>query len=475
MASSRNRRAAVAAVALALLAGCTMQPRYERPTPPVAESWPTLAPDLEAGPAATDIGWQTFFNDERLRRLIALGLANNRDLRVAVLRIDEARGQYRIQRADLLPGVDVNAAAARSKTSPASVGPSIPPNAVSSGAGDQFQVNVGVSSFELDFWGRVRSLSDAARASYLATVEGERAFRISLIADIASAYLSLRALDERIALAVGTLESRNKGLELAKLRRDAGVTSALDYRQAETLLTQAETELASLRRQHAQTRNALGVLIGGPLPQDLPPPMPLLSQVDQRVGAAVPSDVLVSRPDVLSAEQRLRAANANIGAARAAFFPRISLTGSFGYASTDLDNLFGDDGETWSFGPSLVLPIFDFGRNAANLDVAEARKDIAVATYERTVQTAFQEVADALAARRYLTEQVDAQARALAAQRDLAELAELRYRNGVANYLEVLDAQRNLFAAEQALVESRRELLASLVSLYVALGGGLNP
>lgn len=459
-------------LAATMLAGCTMQPRYERPVPPIESEWPDTG-RATMGVSALDVGWQQFFGDERLKRLIALSLENNRDLRVATLRIDEARGQHRIQRADLLPNIDAGGSVLRSRTGGAAAGV---PGAGTIGPDTRYNVTASVAAFEIDFWGRVRSLNDAARASYLSTVEAQRAFRISLIADVASVYLTLIALDERIAIAESTLESRRTGLELAELRRKAGVTSALDYRQTETLLTQAKTELAALNRQQAQTRNALIVLVGGPLPQDLPAPQALTEQgLTRGISAGIPSELLSYRPDILAAEQRLRAANANIGAARAAFFPRISLTGSFGYASTDLDNLFGSDGQTWSFGPSLSIPIFDFGRNKGNLDVAKARRDIAVASYEKTVQTAFQDVADALAARRFLAEQVEAQGRALKAQRALAELADLRYENGVADYLEVLDAQRNLFSAEQALVQTRRDELANMVGLYVALGGGLVP
>lgn len=457
-----------------LLAACTLQPGYVQPEAPVAPAWPAVAAPAVVDVAASEIPWKAFFKDERLKALVALALANNRDLRQSVLRIDEARGQYRIQRADLLPNVTASASATRSKASAAQLAPGVAQIPGATDPVDTYNASVGVSSFELDFWGRVRSLTDAARASYLSTVEAERSFRISLIADVASSYLSLRAQDEQITLAANTLQSRRKGLELAQLRRDAGVTSALDYRQSETLLTQAETELAALKRQQAQTLNALTVLVGGPLPANLPPPLSLTAQgFDDHLGAGLPSSVLTARPDVLAAEETLRAANANVGAARAAFFPSISLTGSFGFASQALGDLFGSDGKTWSFGPSISLPIFDFGRNQANLDVAKARKNIAVASYEKTVQTAFQEVADALAARRFLAEQVIAQTKALEAQRDLAELAELRYKNGVASYLEVLDAERNLFSAEQALVTTERDQAANLVALYVALGGGL--
>lgn len=469
-----------AVVAMFLLAGCSLQPAYERPALPTASAYPA---DTQAGDGqpATEIGWREFFADPRLQGLVATALENNRDLRAAVARIEEARAQYRIQRADQIPSIEATGSAVRSRTPVGSLGgggATGVPGATAGGAitGNRFSVTAQIPAFELDFWGRVRSLSEAARASYLSTVAAQRAFRISLIGDVASAYLVERELGERIELAQRTLRARREGLEIAKLRLDAGVTSALDYRQTETLLTQAQTELAALQRQQAQNRNALELLVGSPLPADLPAPLPLeRQQLTDRIAPGLPSDLLTRRPDVIAAEEQLRAANANIGAARAAFFPRISLTGALGFASSELDNLVGEDGLAWSFGPSLSLPIFNAGRNRANLDLAEARRDIAVANYERTVQTAFREVADSLAGRRWLAEQLDAQQRALAAQRDRAELARLRYRNGVANYLEVLDAERELFAAEQQLVQTRRELLANAVSLYVSLGGGLTP
>jgi multidrug efflux system outer membrane protein len=459
-----------AALSAALLAGCTMEPAYKQPPLATAPAYPAEGEPERGTVTATSLGWRSFFHDPRLIRLIDQALVNNRDLRISVARIAEAKGQYRIQRADLLPTVTGDASAQRAHG-----------GAISSGGTgisqttDNYSVTAGVTSFELDFWGRVRSLSHAARAEYLATVEAEKAFRLSLIADVASAYLALREADERISLAEATVDSRQKGLEIARLRLEAGVTSALDYRQAETLLTQAETELATLRRTRATTRNQLDVLLGGPVEGALPDPLPLKAQgLTGELGAGLPSDLLLNRPDVLQAEQALRAAKANIGAARAAFFPKITLTGSGGYESIELKNGVGQDGVSWSLGPAaLTVPIFDFGRNQGNLDVAKARDNIAVATYEKTVQTAFQEVADALAARRYLADQVEAQERALVAQRSSAELAQLRYRNGVASYLEVLDAERNLFDAEQSLVETRRNQLDNLVNLYVALGGGL--
>ncbi|APL96351.1 RND transporter [Sphingobium indicum B90A] len=337
----------------------------------------------------------------------------------------------------------------------------------------RYSIGVGVTGFELDFWGRVRNLSDAARSQYLATVQAERAFRLALIRDVASTYFASREADERIALAEATVRSRQEGLRIAERRLEAGVTSALDFRQAESLLTQAETELASLRLAEAQSENFLAVLLGGPVPVGLTVPLTLADQKNGTVIAAgLPSELMVTRPDILAAEEKLRAARANIGAARAAFFPSISLTGSIGFASTDLGNLIGNEGLSWSFGPSISLPIFDWGARKGNLSVAEAREDIAIAEYERTIQGAFREVADALAGRRWLAEQVAAQVRATAAQRAIADLARTRYREGVANYLEVLDAERNLFIAEQTLIQLRRAELDALVSLYVALGGG---
>ncbi|MBL9071940.1 MAG: efflux transporter outer membrane subunit [Sphingopyxis sp.] len=461
----RNLAILIAATALA---GCAnLAPPHVRPPLPTDTQYPDgFANDVAPGQRATEIGWQDFFADPQLAVLIARAVERNRDLAIAVARIEEARGQYRIQDADRLPTVGASAGATRSR------GASL--TGVGTDTTNRYSVGVGVTSFELDFWGRVKNLSDAARSQYLATGQAERAFRLTLVRDVASAYFASRGAEEQIKLAEATVTSRKEGLRIARLRLDAGVTSALDYRQSETLLTQAETELASLRLAKAQSDNFLAVLVGGPLPPDLPAPLPLAAQSSPpALSAGLPSDLLVARPDILSAEEQLRAARANVGAARAAFFPSISLTGSVGFASSSLDNLFGNNGLTWSFGPSISLPIFDFGRNKGNLTVAEARENIAVATYEKTVQTAFREVADALAGRRYLAEQVEAQERGTLAQRRIADLARKRYREGVSTYLEVLDAERNLFAAEQALIELRRAQVDNLVTLYVALGGGL--
>ena len=339
--------------------------------------------------------------------------------------------------------------------------------------GNRFQSGVGVSAFELDFWGRVANLSDAARAEYLATIAAQRAFYLSLIADTANTYFEIVETEEQIALAEATTESRREGLRIAKLRLDSGVTSALPYRQAETLLTQAEQQLAAERLALAQLRNQLLVLVGGREPAALPQGIPLAAQTNgHQLAAGMPSDLLLVRPDIVAAEERLRAARANIGAARAAFFPTISLTGSTGFASGSLDNLFDSDGFGWSFGPSISLPIFDWGAREANLDLARALEVEEVANYDRTVQTAFREVSDALAGRRYLAEQVETLERAVVAQERIARIARLRYREGVADYLEVLDAERNLFTAQQQLLATRRGALQNQATLFVALGGG---
>jgi len=463
-------RKAFVATILILLGGCQLAPPHVRPGLSTAPDYPAdFAGDVALGKRAVDIGWRDFFADPQLDLLVATALERNRDLAVSVAQIEEARGLYRIQDSSRLPTLGATGDVSRSRTPGADTG--VPGQG--SFTTNRYAIGVGVTGFELDFWGRVRNLSEAARSEYLATIQAHRAFRLALIRDVASTYFGSREASERIAIAEATVRSRQDGLRIARRRLDAGVTSALDFRQAESLLTQAETELAGLRLARAQSDNFLAVLVGGPIPAPLPAPLPLAAQRNgTTIAAGLPSALLVLRPDILAAEERLRAARANIGAARAAFFPSISLTGSLGFASTELGNLVGSNGFTWNFGPSITLPIFDWGGRKGNLTVAEARENIAVASYERTVQEAFREVADALAGRRWLAEQVAAQLRATEAQRAIADLARTRYREGVANYLEVLDAERNLFVAEQTLIQTRRTELDNLISLYVALGGG---
>ena len=455
-----------------VLAGCSQKPKYVQPGLPTAPEYPADSWAATAGLRAVDVDWRSFFRDPRLQALMARALRNNRDLRAAVLRIEEARGQYRIQRADRVPTLDAGAGAARSR-SQGSGGP----RGGSEGAATQnrFDIGVGVSSFELDFWGRIRSLTEAARARYLSTIHAQRAFQISLVADIAEAYLTERELDARLGVAERTVRSRQRALEIGRLRLSAGVTSALDYRQIEVLLTQAQAQLADLQLQQAEARNTIEFLVGGPAPDALPAPLPIGAQgIVENISAGLPSDLLTNRPDISEAEEQLRAANADVGAARAAFFPQISLTGAFGFASTALGSLLTGGAFAWSAGANVGLPIFDGGRTRGNLDVANARRGIAKAGYERAIQNAFREVSDRLAARRWLVDRLAAQAREEAAQRARAALASLRYRNGVANYLEVLDAERELFAAEQQTLLTRREQLTNAVDLYVALGGGLD-
>lgn len=452
---------------LALLSGCQLAPPYERPEVTLAEQYPD-ASNAASSKTVRDVGWRAFFADEQLQAHIQHALSNNRDLQIAVSRIEEARGLYRVQGADRLPSVVLGADAARGRFVTGTQA------GVGGGVSESYSVGISIAAFELDFWGRVRNLTEAARAQFFASIEAQRAFRLSLIRDVATAYLALREAAERIELAGATVESRREGLRIAKVRLEAGITSALDFNQAQALLTQAETQLAGIRLAHAQAGNLLTVLTGGVAATPFPPPLPLSQQAALPVlDVGLPSSLLEHRPDILAAEERLRAARANIGVARAAFFPQISLTGSFGYASDALGNLVSKSNENWSIAPGITLPIFNHGRNRGNLTAAEARSNIAVAEYENAIQTAFREVADALAGRRHLAEQIAAQERNRATLQRVVDLARKRYREGVVSYIEVLDAERSLFDAEQAFIQVKRAEVQSLVNLYVALGGGV--
>lgn len=466
------------------LGACSLAPVYERPQAPVAAAWkvdgagsPHAAADAAPGGAAdaapgaaSDIGWRDFYAEPALRRLIDRALEHNRDLRIAILNIEAARAQYGIRRADELPTVGAGASASRQRV-PADLSPT-----GRSTISDRYQVDIGVTGFELDFFGRVRSLSEAALAEYLATEEAARAARIGLVAQVAGGWLAERAAAEQIALLERTIEARQRSYALIRLRHGAGVASELELRQAEGLLEGARAELAEARRARLQARNGLELLVGAPLAdEDLADGVSLAqARLQAAPPAGLPSALLERRPDVLAAEQRLRGANASIGAARAAFFPRIALTGALGTASRELSGLFGGGSGIWSFVPQISLPLFDAGRIQSNLDLAEARRNIAVADYERTIQRAFREVADALAARSTIGERL----RALQAQVDAAartlELSELRYRNGVDSQLQWLEAQRSLLGAEQGLLAARAAELANRVELYKALGGGWN-
>ena len=451
-------------ILLAAISGCSMMPDYQRPAAPVLATWPDTVKNAQ-GTAQAMPDWHAYFPDPRLQALIAAALENNRDLRIATARIAEARAQYGIQQADRLPNVNLNASRTAS-LSPASTSLTGRPF-----QSQRYDINASLVSFELDFWGRVASLNAAAKASYLATEEAQRAFRLSLIADVANAYLSVLELQERSQLAASTAQGRRENSELIAKRRDVGVASDLDTLQSQGIYQAALADQANLQRQLAAAQNLLTQLTGK-MPTDLPEGRSLTAQgISPVMLAGLPSEVLLQRPDVLAAEQRLIASNASIGAARAAFLPRISLTGAFGTASRTLNGLFGAGSDAWNFQPALTLPIFDAGRSSANLDVAQARKVIAVADYEKTIQQAFREVADLLAARDSLTEQLAAQSASSQIQQQRQKLVEARYQAGIANHLELLDAERDAYAARQAEVQVLRAQLTASTQLYKALAG----
>lgn len=453
------------------LAGCaSLAPAYQAPPLPVALVYPDAGESGEPGVAASGIGWSDYFTDPQLRALIAVALDNNRDLRIAALRIDEARAAYGIERSGLFPAVGLGLDGQRSR---------VPGDLNLTGqplVAGQYQAGLSVSAWELDVWGRVRSLQDSALENLLASGQARRAVGVALVAQVADAYLTLRELDERLELASQTVASRGESYRIFKRRYEVGAISRLDLSQVEVLLTQAQTLQEQLEQARATRVHALVQLLGvAQAPAALaawPSRRIDDAAVLREVAPGLPSNLLAARPDIAAAEHQLRAAQANIGAARAAFFPRISLTGSFGSASSELDGLFDSGSRAWSFIPRLSLPIFDAGRNRASLDLAVVRRDVAVANYEKSVQNAFREVADALSGRRSLARQVAIQQIALAAQVERARLAKLRYDNGAAPYLEVLDAQRDLLALQQSLVQTRRALLSNQVGLYAALGGG---
>ena len=463
-----HSRSLAAALVVTFLSGCSLMPTYERPDAPVPAGWQQPDTGDARLPAAADIGWQQYFADARLRELIGLALQNNRDLRVAALNIEAARAQYGVVRADQLPTVGAGASMTRSRTA-ADASPSGRET-----LGNIYSANLASTGFELDFFGRVRSMSTAALNQYLATQEARDAAQISLIAEVAKAYVAQRTADEAMRISKMALDSREKTYRLAKLRFNAGVISAIDLRQNETLIESAHADYAAQTRLREQAGNALALLIGQPVPANLPPALPLGKQVAvNALPVGMSSDVLLRRPDIRQSEYQLQAANANIGAARAAFFPRISLTGSFGSVSRELDGLFTGPNMAWSFMPQISLPIFDFGRNQSNLDLANARKNIAVAQYEKSIQGAFREVADQLAARRTLADQLAAQERGYQAERERLRLVQMRYDNGISSSLDLLDAQRQSYALEQALLLTRQAAMNNRIDLYKVLGGGL--
>lgn len=448
------RAAAAAALACCLAACNTMAPRYEHPAAPVAAAFPAAAASATTtGVAPAAQPWQAYFQDARLARLIAAALANNRDLRVAVLNIEAARAQVGLSRSSELPTINLQGTHTRE-----------------TGRQTVDTVGLAVAGYELDLWGRVRSLTDAALAQLSATEEARKAAQISLVASVANAYYAMAGDQALLDVARQTLDTRTDTLKLIQLRLDNGVASSIDLQTNKSLVESARVAFVSAQRQRALDQNALELLVGGPLPANLPAAPGWDDMALPDVPAGLPSDVLLSRPDVRQAEQQLIAANANIGAARAAFFPAITLTGSYGTASTSLSHLF--EHQAWSFIPQVTLPIFDAGRTRNNLRVSEAQRDIATAQYEKAVQSAFRDVADALAGRATLVEQLAAQQAQADAETARFKLSNLLFTNGVASSLDQLDAQRSLFASQQALVQVKLALLQNRIAVYRALGGG---
>ena len=456
-----------------LIAGCSsLQPVYKRPESPVSPAYPTGAayPSPPGGSVgalpAAEIGWRDFLTDPRLQRLVEMALANNRDLRVAALNVAQMRAQYRIQRTALFPqvGASVDSSATRTPASLSSSGK----------VTVQHDYSVGVSAgWEIDFFGRVQSLNDQALQQYFATAQARKAFEILLVSQVADQYLTTLAYDELLGVTQRTLETAQASYRLTLLQFQTGTGTELSVRQAETVVEQAKANHAAQLRGRAQAENGLVLLLGQPLPADLPAAVPLNGQtILADVPAGLPSDLLTRRPDVMQAEAMLRGANANIGAARAAFFPTISLSGSLGTASAALGGLFGGGSLAWSFLPSITVPIFQAGKLQANLDVATLQKDINIAQYEKAIQTAFSEVANGLAARGTYSDQVASLERVNAAQQRSLDLSQLQFKNGVASYLTVLTAQNGLYSAQLELASTRLARLTSLVDLYRCLGGG---
>jgi multidrug efflux system outer membrane protein len=457
---------------LSLTACATMAPKYEQPAAPVPAAWPNgrsykaESATPEQKPVA-DTTWQEFYRDKRLQKLIALALDNNRDFKVAALNIERFQALYQIRRADLLPKVDANASATYQRIAENFSSTKLPQTI------HQYNIGLGVSSYELDLFGRVQSLKGQALEQYLATEQAQRSVQISLVSQVATGWLALAADRERLQLARETLSNQQESFKLTKSRFEAGVSSSLAVNQAQTTVDAARVDIARYTSLVAQDENALDLLVGSKVPADLLPQTLSESLTSIRdITPGLPSDVLLTRPDILQAESELKGANANIGAARAAFFPRITLVSAVGFGSDDLTTLFQSGGFVWKFAPQVSLPIFDGGANKANLKVAEVDRDIAVARYEKAIQTAFREVADALAQRGTIDEQLAAQQSLNDATAESFRLSQARYDKGVDSYLSVLDSQRSLYNAQQNLISSRLTRLANLVTLYKVLGGG---
>ncbi|HEV2438004.1 MAG TPA: efflux transporter outer membrane subunit [Verrucomicrobiae bacterium] len=462
------------ALFLLALAGCTLMPKYHRPVAPISASWPKM-PGHPATPAtatavpAADIGWREFFRDNRLQQVIELALTNNLDLRAAMLNVDQMRALYRVQRNALVPTVDVNANGTRQR---------IPFGFGGQGQGftySQYNVNLGVAAYELDLFGRVRSLKKQALETYFATEEARRTAQITLVAEVGTAYLTERELTEQLAVARQTLKAARSNYDLIKRSYNAGVRSELDLNVAETQLQTARAAVAGYEQQLAQADNYLVLLVGCPVPDALAPPRPFDPRIClSDIPAGLPSDLIARRPDVLEAEHQLQAANANIGAARAAFLPTITLTGQGGTESTTLEGLFAPGSQAWNFSPQIVWPIFAAGTAWNELQAVKAARLIEVANYQKTIQTAFREVADALAVRATVQTQLSANRALVKSEAQTYRLTEARFRGGVDSSLNVLTAQQAYNTARQNLIQTEYSRLFNLINLYQALGGGWN-
>ncbi|MDO9533382.1 MAG: efflux transporter outer membrane subunit [Deltaproteobacteria bacterium] len=454
------------AITAVLLTGCTMIPKYTRPEAPVPAAWPS-GPAYKETPstqgAAADLNWRGFFADERLQAIIATALKNNRDLRVAALNVERARALYRIQRAELFPVVETGFTATKQHVR------------ISGSNGlvtlEEYGANLGISSWEIDFFGRIRSLSTRALEEYFATEQARRSAQILLVSEVANAYLTLAADRENLKLAQSTLESQQAGFNLIRRRFEVGIVPELDLRQAQTRVDAARVDVARFTERAAQDENALNLLAGSMVPADMLPEQLSVVKPLPDVSPGTSSEVLLRRPDILQAENLLKAANANIGAARAAFFPRISLTSAIGSASGDLSGLFKSGTFVWNYAPQIVMPIFD-ARVWSGLKATKVEREIAVAQYEKAIQGAFKEVADALARRGTMGDQMEAQQSLVDATAKTYRLSTLRYEKGIDIYLNVLDAQRSLYAAQVGLIATRLAKLANQVRLYAVLGGG---
>nr|WP_153304531.1 efflux transporter outer membrane subunit [Desulfosudis oleivorans] len=464
----RNRGTALTLAAL-LLAGCTLAPRYERPQAPVSDQWPAgpayVQEETDGAAAAADLAIDAFFTEPRLVQVIDMALASNRDLRTAALNVERARAYYRISRAELLPKINATGTGYKGR---------VPADLSSSGSAmtvEEYNVNLGITAWEIDLFGRIRSLKARALEEFLATEAARRGARILLVSETAGAWLTLAADTETLDLAQSTLATRQVARDMVARRVEVGLAAEIDLHQAQTQVDEARSAVARLTAQVAKDRNALNLLAGGPVPEELLPRSLDEMTVLPDLAAGTPSEILLNRPDIRQAESRLKAAYANIGAARAAFFPSITLTGTLGTASSELSGLFDTESDTWSFAPKISMPIFD-PRTWSALKVTKVDREIALAQYEKAIQTAFREVADTLASRGTLQEQLDAQASLVRATAEICRIAQARYDAGAMIYLGVLDAQRSLYAARQGLIAVRLADMASRIRLYAVLGGG---